>query len=110
RDVLIDDVLPHLEVRDAIHEHSARLRPEFVHRDRVTLLGEDFRDGEARRPRTDDADLVAGGLGHVARKRVAAELLALVVGAERFELANGYRGLLVPAGPDGEAHNAGALA
>ena len=50
------------------------------------------------------------GSGSVARHRVAAQLLPLVVGAERLELPDGDRWLLLAIRADGEANDAGALA
>jgi len=109
-DVLVDDVLAHFEVGDAVDEDAAGLGPVFVDGDAVALIGELLGNGEAGGAGTDHGDLEAGRLGHIAGHGVAAELLALVIGAEGFELADGDGRLLLAAGPDGEPDDAGAFA
>ncbi len=109
-DVFVDDVFAHFEVGDAVDEDAAGLGPVFVDGDAVPFVGELFGDGEAGGAGADDGDFEAGRFGHVAGHGVAAELLALVVGAEGFEFADGDWGFLAAVGADGEADDAGAFA
>ncbi|MDZ7728182.1 MAG: hypothetical protein U5Q44_08275 [Dehalococcoidia bacterium] len=109
-EVLVDEVLLHLEVRDAVDEHTAGIGPGFEDGGAVAHEREVLGDGEAGRPGADDRHPLAGGLGHVPGQGVAAELLALVVGAEGLELADGHGRLAAAVGADGKAHDAGAFA
>src|SRR5690606_37434030 len=86
-DVLVDDFLAHLEVGDAVDKDTTGLGPEFVHRNGMALERDQFGHSEPGGAGTDNRNTAAGGLGHVLRQRVPAELLALVVGDEGFELA-----------------------
>ena len=65
---------------NAVAQHTAELRPLFIHRDLVAHQREIVRRGKTARPAADDGDrlaglLSAGGMGHIARviDRVALE-------------------------------------
>src|SRR5690606_25062972 len=109
-DLLLEDLLAHLEVGDAVEEHAARLGPSLEDRALVAAPLEVLGDGEAGRPGANDGAGVtrAGGLGFGHRE--SAVTLALLIGEERLESADGDGRVLDAVGPDGEADDAGALA
>ena len=107
-ELVLQHVLAELEVRDAVEQDAAGLRPGVVHRAGVAALRQLLGDGHAGRARADDGDLQAARRRQHGQRH--AEVLALVVGDERLELADRDRRLLVAVGPDGERDDALALA
>ena len=107
-ELVLQDLLAELEVRDAVQQHAAGLGPGVVNGAGVAVLRQLLADGEAGGPGADDGDLVAGGRGQDGQRDAA--VLALVVGDERLELADRDGRLLVGVRPDGEGDDALALA
>ena len=59
-DALVDVMLFHLEVGDAVAEQAAGFRPAFVNVDLVAGARELLRTGKSGRPRADNRDFFAG--------------------------------------------------
>ena len=80
RDLRVQDLARQTVGGNAVAQHTAELRPLFIHRNLVAHQREIVRRGKTARPAADDGDrlaglLSAGGMGHIARvvHRVALE-------------------------------------
>ena len=108
-ELVLQDLLAHLEVRNAVQQDSPRHGPGLEYRAGMPLFGQLLRHGEPRRPGPDDCHPASRRRGH--RRDRDAAVSALVVGDERLQLADrDGRLLAVRRRTDREADHACALA
>ena len=89
RDAAVDDVLFHLEVRNAIAHQSAGLGELLIDMDVMAGAGELLRAGEARRAGADDGNRLAGLVRGDLRTQPA--ILPSAVGDRAFDGLDGHR-------------------